>query len=159
MKWNNTTGSGRVTHYPFSLCRMSLPVLVPAFSVFIAVIFTRRAIRERRNADELFKNGVKVQGTVVGYRLHVNSPAGSDGGAVEYPLIQFKTVSGELVEVEKKSQIPGLNKYETVVVFYDVSNPQNVVFDSEVGSPLPYLLPGAIWLVAIATTCLFFINR
>ena len=136
---------------------MPLPVLVPVFSIFVAVILTRRSIKERRNADDLFKKGVKVQGTVAGYKLQVNRTSFS--GTVEYPLIQFTTASGELVEVEKKSQIPWLNKFETIGVFYDISNPQNVVFDSEVGSPLPYLLPGAVWIIAIATTLFFFINH
>ena len=78
---------------------------------------------------------------------------------MDYPIIRFTTATGQVVEVAKMNQLPLLNKLETIPIFYEVANPRNIVFESEPGSVLPYLLPAGMWGVVCVTALLIILAK
>jgi hypothetical protein len=110
----------------------------------IASFLTYKASRERRNADKLFATGIKAEGVVIGHQLRLYKGSYRE---TDYPIIQFTTATGQVVEVAKMNQLPLLHKFETIPIFYEVTNPQNIVFESEPGSALPYVLPSLLWMM------------
>lgn len=131
-------------------------VLISVGWILSAVLLTFRAVKECQNANDLFVKGIKTQGLVIGYQFHKFKGSYRE---TDYPIIQFTTATGQVVEVAKMTQVPLLNKCEIIPVFYEATNPQNIVFDSEPGSVLPYLLPAAMWVIAAVVGSLLMLNK
>jgi len=121
-------------------------MLIIFISLLIGIAFflTYKAHQERRNADKLFATGAKAEGVVIGHQLRLYKGSYRE---TDYPIIRFATATGQVVEVAKMNQLPLLHKFETIPIFYEVANPQNIVFESEPGSALPYVLPSLLWLL------------
>ena len=124
--------------------------------ILSASLLTFKAIKEHRNAAGLFAKGIKTQAVVIGHQLHKFKGSYRE---TDYPIIRFTTATGQVVEVAKMTRVPLLNKFETIPVFYEAANPQNIVFDSEPGSVLPYLLPVAMWVIAAIVGLLLMLNK
>lgn len=101
---------------------MSTNLILPIFFCVIGGIFIFFAITTFINTRTFIANAQNVTGKVV--RLVYKRS--SDGSSSYSPVFQFRTISGQMVEVEDSlsSSPPMYDEGDNVEVLYDPANPQ-----------------------------------
>lgn len=99
-----------------------MSLLIILLFIVLAIQATKAAIKQYHNTNRLFKEGIRIQGLVVKLNTHIETNIGT---LSEYPVIQFTTADGTLMEVGAKSQLSVLCKGEKIIIYYDPGNPKN----------------------------------
>jgi Protein of unknown function (DUF3592) len=112
-----------------------------------------------RDFESLEKNGVGVKGKII----HIEKVEEEYNNFMYYPIVEFKTLNGDIVKKKLDGRSPCHYKFmQEVKIFYDAEEPDNFVlnerFDSK-GSIYLFFLIGIIFFITGFLNYLDFINH